>query len=70
MTYTAKPGTGVLFKNDKKDAEHAHRPDYRGSVTLQDGSTLNLGGWISENANGKYLSLKVSAVLPPVSELD
>lgn len=66
MTYAAKPGTGALFKNDKKTKDQ--QPDYKGSLTLPDGTTMQLGGWISQGANGKYLSLKVSAFLPPVGD--
>lgn len=66
MTYVPKPGTGNLFKNDRKEKEH--QPDYKGSLTLPDGTTMQLGGWISQNAKGKYLSLRVSAMLPPRGE--
>jgi hypothetical protein len=70
VTYVPAPSTGALFRNDKKDAEHPQRPDYVGSLTLPDGSTLKLGGWVTEGATGKYLSLKVSALLPPVQTPD
>lgn len=66
MSYTQKPGTGSLFKNDRKEKDI--QPDYKGSLTLPDGSTMQLGGWISQGAKGKYLSLKVSAFLPPRGE--
>ncbi len=66
MTYTAKPGTGALFKNERK-AKDIH-PDYKGSLSLPDGTTMQLGGWITQGANGKYLSLKVSAFLPAVGD--
>lgn len=66
MSYTPKPGTGNLFKNDKK-AKDTH-PDYKGSLTLPDGSTMQLGGWIVQGANGKYLSLRVNAFLPAQAE--
>jgi hypothetical protein len=66
MTFTAKPGNGALFKNERKVKDH--QPDYRGSLTLPDGTTMQLGGWISQGANGKYLSLKVSAFLPAVGD--
>jgi hypothetical protein len=66
MSFTPKPGFGSLFKNDRKSKDI--HPDYKGSICLPDGSTLQLGGWISDNANGKYLSLKLSTPLPPVSE--
>lgn len=62
MTYTPKPGTGSLFKNDRKSKDH--QPDYKGSICLPDGSTIQLGGWISQGATGKYLSLKPSQPLP------
>lgn len=68
MTYTPKPSTGALFKNERKEKDH--QPDYKGSLTLPDGSTMQLGGWIVQGANGKYLSLKVSAFLPPAAEPD
>lgn len=70
MAYVPAPGTGALFSNERKDAAHAYRPDYRGTLTLPDGSTLNLAGWVSDGETGKYLSLKVSAVLPPVQQPD
>lgn len=66
MSYTAKPGTGSLFKNERKEKDH--QPDYKGTLTLPDGSTMQLGGWISEGKTGKYLALRVSAFLPAVSE--
>jgi hypothetical protein len=68
MSYQAKPGTGALFKNERK-AKDA-QPDYKGSLTLPDGTTMQLGGWITQGANGKYLSLKVSAFLPAVGDLE
>jgi hypothetical protein len=68
MSFTQKPGTGALFKNDRKEKDH--QPDYKGSLTLPDGSTMQLGGWISEGKNGKYLSLKISALLPPKNEVE
>lgn len=66
MSYTPKPSMGALFKNDKKTKDI--QPDYKGSLTLPDGTTMQLGGWITQGANGKYLSLKVSAFLPPKGE--
>lgn len=68
MTYAAKPGTGALFKNDRKAKDI--QPDYKGSLCLPDGSTMQLGGWVTQGANGKYLSLKVSAYLPPQGDPD
>lgn len=66
MAFTPKPGLGSLFKNDKKSKDT--HPDYKGSVCLLDGSTVQLAGWISQGANGKYLSLKLSTPLPPTGD--
>lgn len=66
MNFTPKPGFGALFKNDKKDG-HAQRPDYKGSLCLPDGSTVQIGGWIMVGENGPYLSLRANAPLPPTS---
>lgn len=66
MSFTPKPGTGALFKNERKSKDI--HPDYKGSLTLPDGSTMQLGGWITQGAKGKYLSLKVSAFLPERAE--
>ncbi|MCR5877013.1 hypothetical protein [Phenylobacterium sp. J367] len=68
MSYVPKPGTGTLFKNDRKEKDH--QPDYKGTLTLPDGSTMQLGGWIQSNAKGKYLSLRVSAFLPPKGDAE
>ena len=63
MSYTPKPGTGNLFRNDKK-AKDTH-PDYKGKLCLPDGSTCELAGWIKEQSGGgKYLSITVSQFLP------
>jgi hypothetical protein len=70
MTFAPTPGVGALFRNDKKDAAHPQRPDYNGSLTLPDGSTVKLAGWVKEAEKGKYLSLTASAHLPPVSKPD
>lgn len=68
MTFSPKPGHGALFKNDRKTKDI--QPDYKGSLCLPDGSTVQLGGWITQGANGKYLSLKASTALPPTSDPD
>jgi hypothetical protein len=49
-------GRGALFRNEKKSSDRA--PDYRGDLTLPDGSKLELAGWLREDRNGaKYLSI-------------
>jgi hypothetical protein len=66
LTYVPHPSTGSLFKNDRKTKDH--QPDYKGVLCLADGSTLQLAGWVTQGASGKYLSLKLSTQLPPVGD--
>jgi hypothetical protein len=68
MTFVPQPGMGTLFRNERKSKDA--QPDYRGSLSLPDGTTMQLGGWVTQGKDGKYLSLKVSAVLPPRSDPD
>lgn len=63
MSYEPRPGQGNLFRNDKKTKDI--QPDYKGTLCLPDGSTMQLGGWITKGKNGTFMSLKVSAFLPP-----
>lgn len=47
---------GVLFKNDRKQAEtHA---DYQGTINVN-GQEFYLNAWIKEGAKGKFFSLSV-----------
>jgi hypothetical protein len=49
-------GRGALFRATEKKSDRA--PDYRGDLTLADGTKLELAGWLKEDRNGKkYLSL-------------
>jgi hypothetical protein len=68
VTFTPKPGHGSLFKNERKAKDI--QPDYKGSLCLPDGSTLQLAGWVTQGANGKYLALKVGTVLPARGDPD
>jgi uncharacterized protein (DUF736 family) len=45
---------GKLWKNDKKTLEK--HPDYRGHVWINS-EKFDLGGWIRDGENGKYISL-------------
>jgi uncharacterized protein (DUF736 family) len=58
MTQYDNRGRGVLFKND--DKAEPKQPDYRGNLTLLDGTECWLDCWIQESKkNGrKFLSLK------------
>jgi len=63
--YTHKPGTGVLFKNDKKTS--ANQPDMTGTAMVN-GKEMRVAAW-SKEANGKkFLSLKLSEVEKPKDE--
>jgi hypothetical protein len=58
MAFTPKPGSGSLFKNERKEKDT--HPDYRGDVCLEDGTVLKLAGWVKKTSGGKsFLSLKV-----------
>ena len=61
MSYEQKPGTGTLFKNDKKSDKH---PDYRGKILDQNGKEWALAAWVKEGKKGKFLSLKMSEPRP------
>ena len=58
--FEAKPDTGVLFKNMKKDSPK--HPDYKGNMLLG-GQEYWLSAWINEVRSGerageKYMSIK------------
>jgi hypothetical protein len=68
LTYAPHPGHGAIFKNGNKTKPN--HPDYKGALCLPDGSTVQIGGWITEGKTGKYLSLKCQNVLPPQQDPD
>jgi uncharacterized protein (DUF736 family) len=57
--FIQKNGWGSLFKNDyKKEEKH---PEYRGTITLQDGTKQALAAWVNETKEGKsFLSIHIS----------
>lgn len=57
MAFEQRDMSGVLFKNDKKDAEN--QPDYKGSIKI-DGVEMRLSAWIKEGKKGKFMSISVS----------
>ena len=61
MAYEQKPGTGTLFKNDKKSDK---QPDYRGRIVDQSGKEWALAAWVKEGKKGKFLSLKMDEPRP------
>ena len=56
MAFEQKPGTGTLFKTDKKSDKH---PDYRGKILDQNGKEWALAAWVKEGKKGNFLSLKM-----------
>jgi uncharacterized protein (DUF736 family) len=57
MTYDNR-GRGVLFGNEDKSEDRD--PDYRGNLTLQDGTECWLDAWINEakSSGKKFMSLR------------
>ena len=58
MTYEKKPGSGSLFKNDRKESDK--HPDYRGTYKHHDGTEFYVSIWIKKGKKGKFLSLATS----------
>ncbi len=63
MAYELRPGSGSLFKNDRK--EQPNHADYRGDGALLDGTPVWISAWIKETNAGKtFLSLSFKAKEP------
>ena len=62
MTDYDNTNSFVLFKNDKEGNEK--RPDYTGTITLENGEEKRLAAWIREGKSGqKFMSGKISEPL-------
>lgn len=59
MAYEQKPGSFVLFKNDKGDNDK--RPDYRGDGLDLAGKPVEVACWIRQGKKGKFLSCTLKA---------
>ena len=57
MAYEHKPGSGSMFKNDKKESDN--HPDYKGDGMAPDGTMVWLDAWI-KRPEGKKPFLSVS----------
>lgn len=57
MAYEHKPGSGSMFKNDKKTSDS--HPDYKGDGMAPDGTMVWLDAWIKK-PEGKKSFLSVS----------
>ena len=61
MAYERKPGTGVLFKNERKQTDR--HPDYNGTWYSEDGEDYWLSCWVNKSAGGKmYMSLSLGGI--------
>ena len=57
--YVHPNGSGSLFKNSYK--EKPNQPDFKGTITLPDGSEKELAGWKGTTQGGDVkLSIKIS----------
>lgn len=56
MAYEAKPNTGILSKNQRKEKDT--HPDITGSINV-DGKDYWLSGWAKTGSNGTFYSLSV-----------
>ena len=64
MPYERKPGTGVLFKNERKQTDR--HPDYNGTWQGEDGNDYWLSCWVNKSAAGKmYMSLSLGGIKEP-----
>jgi len=58
MDYAPKEGSGVLFKNNRKDAPN--QPDYTGNIFIG-GVKKRIAAWTKKDKNGNpFFSLQVS----------
>lgn len=68
MPYENKPGTGILFVNDRKKSDT--HPDYKGSFYEKVGDRVverDLAGWkrIGKDSGKPYLSIRVTDKFQP-----
>jgi hypothetical protein len=57
MAYQQKPGYFSIFPNDKKEKDT--QPDWKGSITLPDGSEFWFDAWNKQGAKGGFISGKI-----------
>ena len=57
MAYEHKPGSGSMFKNDRKESDN--HPDYKGDGMTPDGTMVWLDAWVKK-PEGKKPFLSVS----------
>lgn len=57
-----QPGKGVLFMNDRKTSDK--HPDWKGTLTLSDGTPVKLAGWTKSTPKGSLISLAEDTFKP------
>lgn len=57
MAYQQKPGYFSLFPNEKKEKDT--HPDFKGSITLPDGSEFWFDAWNKQGTKGPFISGKI-----------
>lgn len=57
-----QPGKGVLFMNDRKTSEK--HPDWKGTLTLSDGTPVKIAGWTKQTPKGSLISLAEDTFKP------
>lgn len=60
MSQEKKPGTGAIFKNERKESEN--HPDYRGVIISPNGEEMQVALWLktAQTTGKKYFSVAVS----------
>lgn len=67
MAYEMRPGSGSLFKNDKK-TEDRH-PNLKGKIMLPNGEVRWVSAWTKKTAAGEaWLSLSVGDLVQGVDQ--
>jgi len=62
MAYEMRPGSGSLFKNDKKTTDK--HPNLKGKVMLPDGTTHWVSGWTKKTQAGEtWISLQIGEMV-------
>jgi hypothetical protein len=62
MAYEMRPGSGSLFKNDKKTTES--HPNLKGKIMLPNGEVRWVSGWTKTTSAGeKWISLSVGELV-------
>ena len=59
--------SGILFTNDKRGNERA--PDYTGNLNVG-GTDYRLAAWVKKGKKGKFITIKVSDIEPPITTED